>query len=393
MRRTRNRTLLAAAVAVAATLAGCGSDDDDSSAPETTGAAPASSGSTVTSGSSSGSEVDVAALAQDALTPPTVDDLPITTELPGAAPELDVVWLPLNIPAGIGYNRGAEEAAEAIGFNLEIISVDPVNPAPAYQQAIDIKPDAILAIGVGAAQIEDQLEAAKEAGIPVILSDGTDEPTGADGNNLYVNFNGLTAQETAARRLAAYVADDSGGEAKAVLVTSKDLTSLVYQQQFFEQAMGEYCASCTVDELLFPLSDLGTGALPGKLVSYLQSNPDVNYIVFAFADVSAGSPEAIEDSGLGDGVKMVGFAPDKTVLQAIVDGAQDAWVQYAKDYRLWAMMDTAARLKLGADLEDGINVEPTYVIDSADEASKYISDGYWRGPDGYEDYFRGLWGR
>ena len=90
--------------------------------------------------------------------------------------------------------------------------------------------------------------------------------------------------------LAAEVVTDSGGKANALYVNISAFEILAQVGKTFEDGMKKYCPSCSVDSLDIPLTSLGKDA-PDRIISYLRSHPDVNYIALSVTDaLGAGLP-------------------------------------------------------------------------------------------------------
>ena len=62
------------------------------------------------------------------------------------------------------------------------------------------------------------------------------------------------------------------------------------------------------DILEVTVDDLGQGAVGSKIVAYLQSNPDTNYVEFSFGDLITGVPQVLQSAGLSDKVKLITVA-------------------------------------------------------------------------------------
>jgi ABC-type sugar transport system substrate-binding protein len=132
-----------------------------------------------------------------------------------------------------------------------------------------------------------------------------------------------------------------------------------------------------------------------KLVAYLQSHPDVNYVDFSFADLLTGVSPALRAAGLDSKVKLVGQAlgAGPQVVQAIKDGTVAAWVAQPNVYQSWLMVDAMARLAVGQPLSEERKSAkmPTWVVDSPESAAALAEIGGWDGPAGFEDKFKQLW--
>jgi len=197
--------------------------------------------------------------------------------------------------------------------------------------------------------------------------------------------------------LAKWAIKDSGGDAHTVMVTIPSFPSLQTTVDGLNSVMKKYCPGCSTGELDLTVDDLAGGQVASKLIAYLQSHPDTNYVGFNFADLEIGVPEALKAAGFEDKVKLIGNGGGPQQFQALVkgDGMDAAWVAYPAVYEGWQMVDAALRVVDGGMLPDGYQQEidalPTYIVDTP-EAAKALAPSYdWDGPAGYQDQFTKLW--
>jgi ribose transport system substrate-binding protein len=388
--------------------AACGDDDDDdaagaataeetvaSEAPaasETTAAAEGTGEATTDdSTADTGAETDDGAGA--VLTEPPVD-MTVTEPLPSAPESKSVAFLVCPVEACETNVPYLENAIDALGWDLTTISLDTANPGAAFQQALDAGVDYIALTGVPLAAIEEQVAAAQEAGVPVFECFSTDDPTG-EGNGLYAQCGGTDSVANTGGDLADWVIEDSGGAANVLFVTIRDFPILVAEEDAVAAHVGEACPDCTFDALSVTVADLGAGTIPQQVASYVQANPDTNYVWFSFSNLSGGVSEALDGAGLLDGVSLVGVLSEDTQLQEIVDGTNSAWTAYPNDYAMWVLADQMARVATDvwdADLEATSSVLPTWVVADPETAGELLETHGWHGPEGFEDSFKALWG-
>ena len=388
------RTIVAVAVAAAVVLAACGDDDDSTEA--TTGATSASTapaGETAPAASTSPTGTSSGDGAVEVLTsPPT--EMTVTEPLPQAPEPKRVAWVNCEVPACQVNNEFFTAAAEALGWDVELITYSFASPGTAFQQAIDSGVDYIATSGVALAQIEEQVALAKEQGIPIFECYSTDVPAGEE-NNLYAQCAGLLATDVVADTVTDWIIDDSGGDANVVMVTIRDFPILVAQEEAAQAAFGERCPDCTTDVLSATIDDLGAGEVPQQVASYLQSNPDVDYVWFLFSNVSIGVSDALEGAGLLEGRSLVGTQAEVPQLQEIVDGTNRAWSALPFEYAMWILVDQMARHATGVwslEQEAEASIIPTWVVDSPEAAAELIPTEGWHGPDGFQDAFKAMWG-
>ena len=388
------RTIVAVAVAAAVVLAACGDDDDSTEA--TTGATSASTapaGETAPAASTSPTGTSSGDGAVEVLTsPPT--EMTVTEPLPQAPEPKRVAWVNCEVPACQVNNEFFTAAAEALGWDVELITYSFASPGTAFQQAIDSGVDYIATSGVALAQIEEQVALAKEQGIPIFECYSTDVPAGEE-NNLYAQCAGLLATDVVADTVTDWIIDDSGGDANVVMVTIRDFPILVAQEEAAQAAFSERCPDCTTDVLSATIDDLGAGEVPQQVASYLQSNPDVDYVWFLFSNVSIGVSDALEGAGLLEGRSLVGTQAEVPQLQEIVDGTNRAWSALPFEYAMWILVDQMARHATGVwslEQEAEASIIPTWVVDSPEAAAELIPTEGWHGPDGFQDAFKAMWG-
>ena len=131
------------------------------------------------------------------------------------------------------------------------------------------------------------------------------------------------------------------------------------------------------------------------MASQLQANPDINYVFFSFGSLPAGVTSALESAGLLDQVTVYGQDFSAFGLEEIVAGTMGAWSADPKGYAGWLMVDAAARLSLGMELEEERAAAslPTVIVEDAEFAQEILDccNGDWHPPTMEED-FKALWG-
>jgi len=367
---------VAAAVAIGGLLlAACGDDD------ETSSGSPAEAAS---DGGSTGGDV--------VTSPPS--EMTVTEPLPELPEPKSVAFVNCPVPSCQVNEPHLQEALDVLGWDLTVITYDAAAPGSAFQQAIDAGVDYIATSGLPLAAIEEQVAQAEAAGIPIFEVYSTDAPAG-DENNLFSQIGGATSVQVASDVLADWVIADSGGAANVIFVTIRDFPILVEEEDAVTAAFSERCEGCSLEALPVTIADLGAGQVPQQVASYLQSNPDVDYVWFSFSNLSTGVSDALDGAGLLDDRNLVGMQHETPQLQEIVDGSNAAWTAVPYQYGMWVLADQMARHAAGvwsAELQEAVAVLPTWVVDSADVAEGLLPTDGWPGPEGFKDSFRALWG-
>jgi ABC-type sugar transport system substrate-binding protein len=397
--------------ALAVGLVACGDDDDSSGGAATTAGAPATTAAggtetttggdeatATTAGSDSGSSeggtegaaAGEAAAARIAPFLEPITKIPVTEKLEAApAKGKKLYWLEGNIQSILPITGGFEAATQAIGWDLTTITYDPSDPQgpnAAMQQAVDAGADFIAISGQPVTAIETALAAAKAKNIPVFAMFGENEADPDKGVVAVVG--GLNTTAANAQNLADWVISDSKGEADSLLVNLPDFTILQYAEQQLTDHYNESCTTCKLDVLETTIADLTAGNVPGQVVSYLQSHPDVKYVNVAIGDLATGLPEAIAAAGI-TGVKISGGVPNVDQIQSLIDGTTNAWKALPRVSAAWMMVDAMARYDQDMDttVDEVVAPAPIFTPENVEEpATDYA------GVPGYEDQWKALWG-
>ena len=324
--------------------------------------------------------------------PPT--EMTVTEPLPAAPDAKSVAFVNCPVPSCQINESYLEEALDELGWDLTVITYDAAAPGSAFQQAIDAGVDYIATSGLPLAAIEEQVATAEAAGIPIFEVYSTDDPAGAE-NNLFSQIGGSDSVGVSSGVLADWVIADSDGSANVVFVTIRDFPILVDEEAAVTAAFSDQCSDCSMEALPVTIADLGAGSVPQQVASYVQSNPDVDYVWFSFSNLSTGVSDVLDGAGLLEGRQLVGLQHESPQLQEIVDGSNAAWTAIPYQYGMWVLADQMARHATGvwdADLQTTVAVLPTWVVDSAEVAEGLLPTDGWPGPDGFQDHFRQLWG-
>jgi ribose transport system substrate-binding protein len=343
--------------------------------------------------SASSADVDTAALVEQYSTPAT--EIVQTEPLSQPPDPLKVAFIVCADPSCVVLDGFLEEAVTALGWEYTSINAPATDFGSAVQQAIDTQPDFIAGTGTDAAAFQPQYDAMREAGIPYFTCYATDVPAGED-NNLFANCYDSSAAAVYSDVLASWIIDHSGGSANTLIVSLPAFPILEAQADSASAAFAARCPDCGVDTLDLTIDDLAGGTAPTAIISFLQSNPDINYIYLTYNGFEPGLAEALDSAGLGDSVQITGTQAQQPQLQAIIDGRSAVWTALPQEYAMWSLADQMARVANGewtSENERTNAVPPFFLIDDAETAESYIDlDNGWPGPDGFKDQFKALWG-
>lgn len=331
------------------------------------------------------------ALVDEVQVPPT--EIGPTIPLDSVPEPKTVAWLECELPSCQDITPGFQEATELLGWNLEVIGVQSFDPAPGFQQAIDLGVDYVAITGTPPALIQEQIDAAADAGIAFFSCFDTTDP-GQEANNIWTNCGDDDNVFRTGNLLSQQIIVDSGGTANVLMVNIPDFAVLVSEREGAEAAYAANCPGCTFTELPQTLDQLLAGDVPGNIVSAVQADPDIDYIHFAFDGLTGGVSGTLEEAGLLEGRNLVGVDFSAAVLEEIVAGTHKFWIANPKAYSAWLMVDGMARHAIGQEnTEERANaLLPTFIVDDAATAEPLIATNGWPGPDTMAEQFGALWG-
>jgi ABC-type sugar transport system substrate-binding protein len=191
--------------------------------------------------------------------------------------------------------------------------------------------------------IKGQLAKVKELGIPTVASVTAEKP-----NDVMraVVANG-SQHSLSGTLIGDSIVVDAKGAAKVVYVSDPTLTFFDPMKKSLKKELA--AAGGSVDVLDISGAEIGK-SVPTQVTSYLQSHPDVKYVVFPNAEFGLGLPQAMKAAG-GLNVKIASSAPLAADLKDIKDGNQ--WISVAVEDAAsgYRAVDTLARILEGSDFD------------------------------------------
>jgi ABC-type sugar transport system substrate-binding protein len=369
LRRGAAAVLALGAVLVTAT--GCGSDTGGSAAGGGGGAGVA----------------EALALAQKAATRPTSIGLtkPIGKPVPTGK---KVVFISCGVQACETQGDIIKQGASDLGWSASTIGTDgsPEQLQNAFDTAMRQGADAIVLNAVNRASVAKQLEAAKQKGVAFVTSSSVDKT----GDGILANVAGTQNSAKIGENLAAQIVAESKGKANTLYVNISAFQILQALGDQFKSSNAKYCSSCQYASLDIPITSLGKDA-PDRIVSYLRSHPQVNYVVLSVSNaLGAGLPAALRAAGLGDKVKLVGQSGDTQTFQDLQAKNFNSVVPY--DYYTvdYLMLDALARHFAGAPAQEAL--PPLWIV-TPDNMPAEATKGMFPVVESYRDEFKKLWGK
>jgi ribose transport system substrate-binding protein len=368
----RGLAAVIAALVLALTFAACGEDDD--------------SGAT-SSGASEG-----VATAQERLKEyePAPTEILIKEPLKGTPPQgKNLVMLGTNDPNNQKLQKSLEELAGLAGWNYDVVSYDPANPAT-FNAAIDtaLTKDADYVAEAGIPLTAAMINKVKDAGAKWVLT--SVHPVEVK-DPVIVDANAYANDELMGKVLADFFIVDSGGKGNVIIEHVPAYPILTGFVDGFKAEVEELCPDCkvTIQEITIP--DLVAGKVPSVMVSALRSNPDANYVAFDVGPFAAGFDAALAAAGLTNRVKIIGEAADEAAIANLKAGKHTAWTGFDPVYSTYVMMDAMFRDSLGMPIDQEVAGVQTTQILTKDNVGE-IEGATWSEPADALDQFKKLWG-
>ena len=374
-----------AAALVAVSLAACGSSSGASSS-----ASSSPGGST---GSSSGSASAGVVRAKQELQPllklPT--SIGISTPLKASPKGKTVDYIECGVTECKNIGDSIVQAAGVLGIKVVRVAAGntPESTSSAFQQAVSNHPDGVITSGVSKSIYAKQLAELRAAKIPVVAMGTADLP----GDGLAQVLLGRRSYLSSGRDAADWSIVDSNAKAKVLLVTAPVFDFNKPLTQGFQATMKQNCPGCSVHVLPVSADAIGQ-AVPGQIVSYLQRNPDTNYVITSFGSLMLGVPAAVRGAGLSGKVSLFTVAASQADFKYAKTGLEKGNLSSSTQYLGWVAADQIARAMTGqhpAQIVDDAKLPWFHLFTKKDITWNTTSESGWPYFNGYQAQFSKLW--
>lgn len=314
-------------------------------------------------------------------------DTPVSAPIPTGK---KIVALQVNADIMRMVTDSLEEAALELGWSYQRILVGSgaEDMASALDQAIATNPDAIYYSGQGTTEaILPQLEEAASKGILIVNEAlGSERP-----EQVIAQIRDGATATASGKLLADWIAVDSDGSAKVLLVDVPSYPVLVPFGEAIKDELAAVCAECSVTTIDVSLADIGTN-LPTAVVSALQRDPELKYVAFGFGDMTIGLEPALLAAGIEDQATITGQMPGAESIQTLRDGANGAWIAHISAESGWRAVDAFARAFVGDDPTIVEGVPAMQILTKGNVAdANYTDDGYWVPSADLKEQFLSMW--
>jgi len=341
-----------------------------------------------TSGSHSGSNEQKASSAAVSELEKDPTSIPITTPLPSKPePGRTVAFLKCEVPQCAQQSQGFKTAAEAVGWNvvdIPFVTTDPATLAPAFRQALDLKPVAVAFGGMPYELWSKYLPEFEKAGTIIVPNYVGPVP---ESDTVPVIAAGPVNDAAMAKSVARWVADDSNNKAHVLIQKIGAYKAVVGWADEVKAELAKICSTCKVSEIENSAQQITGAGAAQSIVSQVRKDPSIDYVVGYNGAFFGGLNQALKNAQLD--VKVGGLFPLPQNVQDIMKGSGGAFLAVNNPYTAWFSMDAALRHAQNAPaLPEDQQVFPSKLVT---KTSAKDSDGDFAGPDGFEDQFKKLW--
>lgn len=280
-----------------------------------------------------------------------------------SAQEVAVITPYLAQPGTQFYVEGFTAEADARGWTVNVIDTagDVAAVISRIEDVVTQGVDAIV-INVDPAQVGAGLQAAADAGIPVVGMDAGSDPLVAA--NVTSNGYGMAAET------AVYVANRIGGEGGVVMFTFDPFPPVQVRGVIADAIFGNFPDIEVLDRITPDVSDGGIADSRSQMEALLAANPEPGSIAAVWAawdQPALGALQAIEAAGRSDeGIVITGIDANPQAREAIADGGNFE-ASVAQDFQGIGQATAGAvqRLLDGEELVQRVIYVPTRLITSA----------------------------
>lgn len=226
------------------------------------------------------------------------------------------------------------------------------------EQVIAKKPAGIAVTCMNPDAYIEPINKAIEAGIPVVTFDSDAPDSGRYTNLSTKNYEGGVAA-------AEYMAELLGGKGEVAIVATVGQLNIEERASGFRETIeSKYPDIKIVQEVDGETQEEVAAQVTASLI---QSNPNVNGIYTANANMGVGAATAIKESGKAGDIKLISFDVDQSLLDLMEEGsingliAQSSWNMGFWAFQFLYMADNAPLNPTPGWQESGASPLPAYV--------------------------------
>ena len=363
-------------------LAGCGGGSDSSSTSAGADETTTEASTTADDSGSSSTEAKLAPYLQ----------FEKTIQVPGPLKKLpenaDVLFLECSALPCKQEGEGLKRGAELLKLNYKALSsgATPESFQSAAEQAVREKPDAVLLPALQPSIIKTQLQELNEEGVVVALW-ATEQPPAGSAEVFLLS---PKYWENDGAAMARYVQVNGGTDANVLFVNQSVFSFGNYMGKGISQTLKAECPGCSFSEIDTLPEEVGT-KIPTAVISELQKNPSIDWVIFAYGAMDLGFPEALKAAGLEGQVNFISQSPSKNNFENLKSGSEVANLASNETFFVYYVLDSVARALNGEPVPDREDMQTGWFITGKDVTFDPATE-YWEPVPNFAAQFEETWG-
>jgi ribose transport system substrate-binding protein len=301
-----------------------------------------------------------------------------------------IVYLECNVVQCATYGTGVDAAAKLLGWSVKTLQFsadDPATLVSAMKQALQIQPKPVaVAFSTFQQQFWQQMVPAyQKAGIMLVPA-GVG-PVTLDPPALPAGLFTVQQFSVEAKAVANWFIADSKAQGHALIVDIPALQQLKAWTDSATATISAGCKACTTSVLNANLQQMTAGTIGQAVVSYVQSHPDIKYILTSYGTPMDNIPTLLNAAGLSD-IQFAGGGGDVTNLTYVKTQGKGAFIGENSEYTGWLMVDAAARYSEGMSFPSDYGLLPYQLMVPGNVGTPAPDQTI---PPSYQSLFAKLW--
>jgi ribose transport system substrate-binding protein len=284
--------------------------------------------------------------------------------------------------------QGFVAATKAVGWKEKSMSYNQANPSTIIsdlQTALQFKPFAVIAEGEPYqywASVVPAYEAAHVQLIPV------DVASYAPSSVVQTSISAAQDVKASALAIANWFIAASNGRGKALATDFPTIGNLGELWLDFTKDVQQQCPGCTVNTVSLTATQWDSGSAQA-IVSALQANPSLKYVIDMDGGVLTGFPGALSAANI-KGITVGGYAPSALQLQEMKDGSMPgAWKADGQAIQGWLAVDAALRINERMKVQPADGGLPQAMLTPSNVGT--VTNNSQELPENYVQQFEKLW--
>jgi ABC-type sugar transport system substrate-binding protein len=297
-------------------------------------------------------------------------------------------WVVCGSPLCTVLTPPLQAAAEVLGWKVVAIpgGLTPETILDAWNQAVANHPDAVMGSGFPSEVFQPAIDKLNAEGAVVINGFTTDTV----GNGVKAEIVSQPSEyKDQGKGYAAYTVGTLGKSLNSLFVYGSTFQADKYLKAGYEAEQKKLCPSCGFTALNVPESDVGS-TLPSVITAYLNSHPQINFLVLGEGSFETGIPQALQTAGLASKVKVISQYPTQSSVQDLSAGKTAALVTVEQSDTMWLYVDALARIFTHQSPTPSEASSPVWVVTS--KTVNQLTAPYHVVPN-YQAQFKKLWGK